>query len=242
MTTSSYTSGPTPLTSARAGGHDDAAAPAVEVVRSTRRRKTVSARLVNGVVRVSIPARMSKQDEAKWVGEMLRRFERRRHTEEVDLAERAARLAARYGLRVPGDIRWADNQHTRWGSCSPGPGTVRVSSVLAREPAWVLDYVIVHELAHLEVAAHNKAFWAIVARYPLAERARGFLMARGMEGLDAGDDAEQEDRSPVPTGLSPAPNDRSPGPAVAAPGRARAGRRRHLPSTPATGFEQLVLT
>jgi hypothetical protein len=55
---------------------------------------------------------------------------------------------------------------------------------LASEPGWVLDYVIVHELAHLDVPRHGPAFWSIVNRYPRAERARGFLMARGLEPLE----------------------------------------------------------
>jgi predicted metal-dependent hydrolase len=41
----------------------------------------------------------------------------------------------------------------------------------------VLDYLLVHELAHLEVADHGPRFWELVDRYPLTERARGYLMA-----------------------------------------------------------------
>ena len=66
----------------------------------------------------------------------------------------------------------------RWGSCTPADGTIRISARLASEPGWVLDYVIVHELAHLVVAGHNRRFWALVRRYPRSERARGWLMAR----------------------------------------------------------------
>jgi predicted metal-dependent hydrolase len=156
----------------------------VEVVRSPRRRKTVQAREVNGVLRVSIPASMTKADEDRWVAEMLRRMERRTATNGVDLARRAEQLAIRYGLRRPFSIRWVDNQEWRWGSCTPADGAVRISSRLASEPGWVLDYVIVHELAHLDVPRHGPAFWSIVNRYPRAERARGFLMARGLEPLE----------------------------------------------------------
>lgn len=153
----------------------------VEVVRSPRRRKTVQAREVNGVLRVSIPATMTKADEAHWVAEMLRRMERRSSANGGALARRAEHLATRYHLRRPASIRWVENQEWRWGSCTPADGSVRISTRLAGEPGWVLDYVIIHELAHLHVARHDAAFWALVNRYPQAERARGFLIARGLE-------------------------------------------------------------
>jgi predicted metal-dependent hydrolase len=153
----------------------------VEVVRSPRRRKTVQARQVGGVLRVSIPASMTLVEEAKWVAEMVQRVERRASVEMIDLNQRANALAGRYGLRRPYSIRWVDNQEWRWGSCTPSDGTVRISSRLGREPLWVLDYVIVHELAHLSVSRHDQRFWDIVHRYPLTERARGFLIARGRQ-------------------------------------------------------------
>jgi predicted metal-dependent hydrolase len=153
----------------------------VEVVRSARRRKTVQARKVNGVLRVSIPASMTKVEEERWVTEMVRRIERQAATDEVDLAARAVELATRYRLPQPASIRWVTNQEWRWGSCTPADGSIRISARLVGEPGWVLDYVIVHELAHLRVRGHSAAFWALVNRYPKAERARGFLIARGLE-------------------------------------------------------------
>jgi predicted metal-dependent hydrolase len=153
----------------------------VQVVRSARRRKTVQAREVGGVLRVSIPATMTRAEEQQWVDEMLRRAQRRQATDAYDLPDRARRLARDYGLRVPASIRWVDNQEWRWGSCTPADASIRLSSRLAAEPSWVLDYVIVHELAHLDVAGHGPRFWSLVERYPLTERARGFLIARGLE-------------------------------------------------------------
>jgi predicted metal-dependent hydrolase len=150
----------------------------VEVIRSAKRRKTISARKVNGVVRVSIPATMTRAEEERWVAEMVRRLERSARTEGIDLTARAEALAGRLGLPRPAAIRWVDNQELRWGSCTPADGTIRISSKLATEPAWVLDYVIVHELAHLVVPGHGRGFWALVQRYPRSERARGWLMAR----------------------------------------------------------------
>ena len=163
----------------------------IEVVRSPRRRKTVSARRVDGVLRVSIPAAMTASEERRWVAEMVRRFERRERSGTVDLPARAAVLARRFDLPQPASIRWVDNQRARWGSCTPADGSIRVSSRLASFPGWVLDHVIVHELAHLVEPGHGPAFQALVSRDPLAERATGFLIAKGMDPADAegGDEA-----------------------------------------------------
>lgn len=151
----------------------------VEVFRSARRQRTVQARRVGDVLRVSIPATMSAAEEAHWVEKMLRRAERRAGTGTISLGPRAAALATRHDLPLPASIRWVDNQESRWGSCTPAHGSIRISSRLGSLPGWVLDYVIVHELAHLVVAGHDEAFWALVGRYPRAERARGYLMAVG---------------------------------------------------------------
>lgn len=151
---------------------------AVEVVRSTRRKRTVGARMVGEVLRVSVPSWMSAAEERRYVEHMTRRFERQLEAALVDLEERAAVLARRHGLPQPQAIRWVDNMHSRWGSCTPSNGSVRLSTRLARFPSWVRDYVIVHELAHLVHAGHTPAFWRLVERYPMAERARGYLIAK----------------------------------------------------------------
>jgi predicted metal-dependent hydrolase len=152
----------------------------VEVVRSPRRRKTVQAHEVDGVIRVSIPATMTRAEEQHWVDEMVRRFERRRDASRIELTERARALAARYGLPMCTSIRWVDNQEHRWGSCTIGDGTIRLSSRLVPFPTWVIDYVIVHELAHLAEPNHGPRFRGLVSRYTKAERAEGFLIAKGL--------------------------------------------------------------
>jgi predicted metal-dependent hydrolase len=149
----------------------------VDVVRSRRRRKTIQAEQVGDGLRLSIPASLSKAEEAHWVDVMVKRFERRAAASSRDLDERAAALARKFELPVPASIRWVGNQHRRWGSCTPSDGTIRISDRLAACPPFVLDYVILHELAHLVVPGHGKAFHAIMNRYPLTERARGFLLA-----------------------------------------------------------------
>ena len=85
-------------------------------------------------------------------------------------------LARRYKLPTPKSIRFVDNQKSQWGSCTPANSEIRLSSRLTQFPSWVLDYVIVHELAHLVEFHHNAKFLALVDQYPKAERARGFLI------------------------------------------------------------------
>ena len=152
----------------------------VEVVRSDRRRATVSAYRQDGRTVVLLPARMSKADEDHWVVEMLGRLARqdaRRRPGADALEERAAALSERYldGLAVPSSVTWSARQNSRWGSCTPADGTIRLSTRLQGMPDWVVDYVLVHELAHLLEPGHDAAFWDLVARYPRTERARGFL-------------------------------------------------------------------
>lgn len=155
----------------------------VEVVRSAKRRKTISAHQVtDDLLRVSIPASLTKAEEQHWVDEMLKRFERRALADRVDLETRAAELALEHGFPLPSSVRWVDNQHSRWGSCTPADGTIRLSSRMIGFPRWVIDSVLVHELAHLVEPGHGIRFQALVARYPLTERATGYLLAKGFEG------------------------------------------------------------
>ena len=163
----------------------DAAAAApfrVEVVRSKRRKRSVGAQLRGDLLTVTVPTWMSTAEQQHWIGEMSRRFGRRMATDRIDLAKQADVLARRYGLDRPNEIRWVDTMTSRWGSCTPTTGVIRLSSRLAAFPDWVVDYVIVHELAHLRVEGHQRDFWDLVHRYPKSERAIGYLIARA--GMD----------------------------------------------------------
>jgi predicted metal-dependent hydrolase len=162
--------------------------PVVEVRRSQRRRRTVSAYRDGGRVVVLIPDQFSRAEETEWVDKMLARLaarEQRARRTDRELARRARRLITRYLTEyaqtvAPASIRWVENQTGRWGSCTPADGTIRISHRIQEMPDWVIDYVLLHELAHLVVPSHNTRFWQLVGRYPKAERARGYL-----EGISA---------------------------------------------------------
>ena len=158
----------------------------VRIVRSKRRRKTIQAREVDGKLEILAPARMSDAELQPYIDRFRRRAQNRRAKAELDdgaLASRAAGLNRRYfdaKLRWE-SIRWSSNQNRIFGSCSPHKGTIRVSHRIASMPRFVQDYVIVHELAHLAEPNHSRRFWDLVNRYAKTERARGYLMAVGLE-------------------------------------------------------------
>ena len=152
----------------------------VELVAGTRRRRHVEGVLVGDVLRVAYPPRMSRVEAAQIAEELRVRMERRVAADRLDLAARARALARRYDLPRPIRVEWSDRQLSRWGSCDPADGVIRVSSRLAAFPNWVLDYVLVHELAHLAVPDHGPRFHELVARFPRAERAVGFLIAKDL--------------------------------------------------------------
>jgi hypothetical protein len=124
---------------------------------------------------------MSKADEERYVSHLVERIARQQQRGLVDVLGRATKLAARFDLPAPHSVRWVSNQDSLWGSCTIDSGDIRVSDRLAGFPLWVIDYVLIHELAHLAVPRHSKSFWTLVNRYPKAERARGFLIAKGLE-------------------------------------------------------------
>jgi predicted metal-dependent hydrolase len=186
---------------AQDAGRAGPTAPAVEVRRSRRRRRTVTAYREGDLTVVCIPARFSRAEEQAWVERMLARLaeqDRRRRPGDADLARRAQELSARYldGRATPTSVRWAANQRTRWGSTTPADGTIRLSTRLRGMPGWVLDYVLLHELAHLIESGHGPEFWALLDRYPRTERARGYLdgvsAARDLGIVEPGPDVEHE--------------------------------------------------
>ena len=183
------------------------------VRRSARRRRTVSAVFRDGAAVVSIPGHFSRAQEREWVEKMVARLENRApavggaasRPADSRLADRAAELSERYlsGRARPVSVKWVSNQNSRWGSATPGRGTIRLSDKLQGMPQWVIDYVLLHELAHLIEASHGPRFWRLLEAYPHTETAKAWLAgaafaaARGLSGSMAGDDDTDIDATDI---------------------------------------------
>lgn len=159
--------------------------PRIDVRRSRRRTRTVSARLEGETVVVLMPAGLPRSQERRLISEMLGKLarsggRRRPPASDATLMERARSLSHAHldGRARPESVRWVPAMTTRWASCSPGSAQIRISESLRDVPSYVLDYVLVHELAHLVVpGGHPPEFWEVVRRFPRTERAMGYLEA-----------------------------------------------------------------
>ncbi len=158
----------------------------VRIIRSARRAKTVSARVVDDALEVLAPAHLSDAQLQPIIADLQARLAKRqqhRDLDDADLDVLARQLNTQYfgGTLRWASIGWSARQEKQFGSCTLSARTIRLSTRLARTPRFVLEYVVVHELAHLVEANHGPGFWALVNRYPRTERARGYLMAVGLE-------------------------------------------------------------
>ena len=112
---------------------------------------------------------------AAHVTRRVRDFLKREAKRDLDAASR--RYAAALGVAIKRvTVR---DQASRWGSCTAG-GVLSYSWRLILAPAFVLDYLAAHEVAHLVEMNHSPRFWRVVARIcPDWERARGWLNTQG---------------------------------------------------------------
>jgi hypothetical protein len=158
----------------------------VKIVRSKRRKRTVSARVVKDTLLVQTPLELSGERLEKIIADLQSRFERKRIKEALDRREDLAEIASRLNEKYFGNqlkinsIEYVTGQNSRFGCCNYRAANIRISHRIGAMPSWVRDYVLIHEMAHLIEPNHSQAFWDIVSRYRLAERARGFIMAAGL--------------------------------------------------------------
>ncbi len=173
------------------------------VVRRTARRKTgLSAFWEDGRAVIAVPAGLTLEDEKYWVPHMVARLEqgrreqqRRTPASDEALMRRSMALSRKYlGSRArPDSVRWVSNQNSRWGSATPARKSIRISHHVQGMPEWVLDYVLLHELAHLIHPDHSTAFWAELKGYPELDTAKAFLAgasfaaSRNISGADVDD-------------------------------------------------------
>lgn len=179
------------------------------VIRRTARRKTgLQAFWEDGRAVIAVPARLTVEDERYWVPLMVSKLEqgpkqatgrRGNPASNSTLMQRSLALSKEFlGSRaVPESVRWVSNQNSRWGSATPARKTIRISHHVQGMPEWVLDYVLLHELAHLIHPNHSRLFWAELSGYPHLDRAKAFLdgasfaAARNISGSDDADDVEE---------------------------------------------------
>jgi hypothetical protein len=171
-----------------------------EITRSQRRKSSVTARLTGDTLLVMAPSDMPNAELQAIIVKLSDRLTKRRNRRELNavdgLMKRAQELNRTYfdGRLHITSVEYVTNQNSRFGSCSPRTQSIRINHRLAKVPAWVRDYVLVHELAHLLHPNHGRRFWAQVRKYALAERARGYLMAMGMEAVS--EESAGEDETP----------------------------------------------
>jgi hypothetical protein len=142
---------------------------------------------------MALPARLRGRERERWIEWLLERSLKRRPqrvTSDEELVERARMLVERFDLGVePTSVRYVSNQTKRWGSCTVATGAIRLTDRLRHAPEWVLDAVLVHELAHLTHPDHSKDFHVLANRYPRQADAALFLEGYQL-GLQMGTDAE----------------------------------------------------
>lgn len=154
----------------------------IRLISSARRKKTVSAGFRNGMIELSVPLRMRDADIVESARSLIAKLKiRDEHSEHVasnaGLYARALHLARVWlGAEVmPKTVVWSDRQTTMWGSCTPANGAIRLSTMLHGMPQWVIDGVLVHELAHLKYGGHDQQFQDFAGQYPQMDEANAFL-------------------------------------------------------------------
>ena len=163
----------------------------VRIIRSLRRKKTIQAREKGDTLEILAPQWMTAKELNPVIKKLARRIHNQKRANNMDhgtLETRAQTLNQRYfdGVFRWSSIRWVTNQNGRYGSCTPATGRIRISHRIASMPRFVQDYVIIHEMAHLVEPRHDQRFWELLAKFPKTERARGYLMAVGLEDMEMG--------------------------------------------------------
>ncbi len=157
--------------------------PEYTLTRKRMKNVRMVVRAGTGEVRVSAPHRMAQRDIDSWVrskSEWIAAKQAEALARPVPLSPGPAADALRRELRpvvaqlldewVPRmGVAYPDWRlrimHSRWGSCNSSKKSVTFSVELARQPYHLVEYVVVHELAHLLESNHGPGFYALMDRY-----------------------------------------------------------------------------
>lgn len=150
--------------------------------------------MVDDTMYVYAPSHTPEDELNKVIANFTARFEKRKLRRELNnvqelmpVAQELNRIYFDGKLEIK-SIEYSSTLNHAFGLCNKKTGEIRISYRMAEMPVWVRDSVIVHELAHLIESNHTEAFWNLAYRYKLTERAKGYLMAKG---LDSDDDESQ---------------------------------------------------
>jgi hypothetical protein len=167
------------------------------VIRSTRRKKSISAYRQGGRIVISIPSRLSKADERAIVPEMIAKIRSQEASQtpgEADLIARIDSLLSELAPEIterPQSVTWRAMRE-RWGSCTSVDRSIRISDRLKLAPEYALNYVLFHEAIHLQYFDHGPQFTEVLARFEDSELASAYL-----DGFEA---AERAMLAPVELG------------------------------------------
>jgi predicted metal-dependent hydrolase len=162
----------------------------IQVIRSPDRKKTIQAKMIGQTLHVYLPVGMKPEEERKIIEKMKDKLDKKLHKKQINqddyLLTKFNEFNVKYfqGKLKVNSLEFVTNQTRVNGSCTPNKCTIRLSHELLKMPKWVLDYVIMHEMTHLQYPNHSKGFWKKVGEYEYTERARGFLIAKGIEKME----------------------------------------------------------
>ena len=168
--------------------------PRVEVVRSARRRRTVTAQPADdGSIRLLVPDISTDEQIRGYLADLLPKVQRtrrraqgkRRHfASDEYLLSRAQYLVEQYlpelSGKVPESIRWVSNQRTRWGSATPGAGRIRISDALTGAPEYVVDAVCTTSCAILWCCTIMRSFTGCRIVFHSSRRRRRFWLVSSL--------------------------------------------------------------
>lgn len=150
----------------------------IVVIRSKKRKRSISAFRQGGKIVISIPARLTKAEEREVVPEMIAKIRAKEVApDETELSKEIDRLLSKYAPEItirPASVAWR-SMNERWGSCTSVDRTIRIATKLQRAPKYVLDFVLYHEAIHLYIYDHGSEFQEFLKRYPRHLEAEAFL-------------------------------------------------------------------